>query len=65
MRIVLLRLLTGWVNQGADSVTGMIAARLDGQVWSPDTLDQIADDLRGAGWEIRDPADMPTVKVNP
>jgi len=32
-----------------------IAAMLDGQVWTPDTLDQIAAILRAAGYQIREP----------
>jgi hypothetical protein len=31
---------------------------LDGRYWSPDTLERIADLLRGAGYEIRSPEDM-------
>jgi hypothetical protein len=31
---------------------------LDGRYWSPDTLEQIADLLRGAGYEIRSPEDI-------
>lgn len=35
-----------------------IAALLDGQEWSPDTLDDIARILRDAGYEIRDCNDI-------
>lgn len=31
---------------------------LDGTYWSPDTLEQIADLLRGAGYQIRSPEDI-------
>lgn len=31
---------------------------LDGASWSPDTLEQIADLLRGAGYQIRSPEDI-------
>ena len=33
-----------------------IVDRLDGQDWTPDTLDQIANILRQAGYVIREPA---------
>jgi hypothetical protein len=31
---------------------------VDGAYWSPDTLEQIADLLRGAGYQIRSPEDI-------
>lgn len=31
---------------------------LDGRYWSPDTLERIADLLRGAGYRIRSPEDI-------
>ena len=31
---------------------------LDGRHWSPDTLEEIAEVLRGAGYEIRSPEDI-------
>ena len=34
-----------------------IHANMDGKEWSPDTLDAIAEILRGAGFTIREPAD--------
>jgi hypothetical protein len=30
----------------------------DGTYWSPDTLEQIADLLRGAGYQIRSPEEV-------
>lgn len=37
-----------------NDVAGMIAAMLDGTEWSIDTLDDIADVLRTAGYQVRD-----------
>lgn len=35
-------------------VAGMIAAMLDGKEWSVETLDEIAEVLRTAGYQVRD-----------
>lgn len=35
-------------------VAGAIAAMLDGKEWSVDTLDEIANVLRAAGYQVRD-----------
>ncbi len=43
----------------------VIARLLDGTEWNgADTLDAIAELLRDTGRKVRDPADVPTVKVN-
>lgn len=34
-----------------------IVKLLDGEVWSPDTLDAIAAELRAGGFEIKEPSD--------
>ena len=38
-------------------VAGMIADMLDGKEWSVETLDEIADVLRTAGYQVRDSAE--------
>ncbi len=39
-----------------EGILSRIHRRLDRQEWSPDTLAGIADDLRDAGLQVRDPA---------
>ena len=36
------------------NVAGMIAEMLDGKEWSVETLDEIAEVLRTAGYQVRD-----------
>ena len=44
-------------EQAKTDVSGAIAGMLDGKEWSVDTLDEIADVLRAAGYQVRDSAD--------
>ena len=40
------------------NVSGHIAAMLDGTEWTVDLLDEIAEVLRTAGYQVRDMADV-------
>jgi hypothetical protein len=45
-------------NRKAEYLLAAIVAELDGQEWTSDTLTTIAEYLRQAGYEIRDPDDV-------
>lgn len=43
-----------WTKKQKLDVAGAIAEMLDGKEWSVETLDEIADVLRAAGYQVRD-----------
>lgn len=44
----------GKLQGGRANIAAMIAGMLDGKEWSVETLDEIADVLRTAGYQVRD-----------
>lgn len=55
-----MKALNGWARRArrTGDIGQAIARMLDGTEWTVDTLDEIADVLRAAGYQVRDVADV-------